>query len=304
MTYVTSHWSLDPFMGIVAVIAVWHEIGLRRLCRRSRPDRARKRRRLGWAVYAGLAALLISVQSPIDYYADQYFFIHMMQHLLLMFAAPSLLVFGAPWLPLAHGLPVSWRRKIGRALLIASWSAPLRAVGRTLIRPMVAVVAFNVVMIAWHIPLLFNLGQQNRPVHIWLMHGSFFVAGVAFWLQYIPSHPFRPRFSPARQIGTLMATNVVMVIIAMALSLFSSHSVYSSYAGIPGVTLPPFADQQIGAAILWVCGDFWCYPALVVAFRRLQEQPAGLEGALDRFLRREARLGAAGLQTGGAAKPR
>ena len=105
MTYLTAHWSFDPFMIVVAIVVAWHEVGLARLARRSRPERTRERRRRSFLFYGGLAVLLLTVQSPIDHWADGYFFVHMLQHLLLMFAAPTLVVAGAPWQPLLDGLP-------------------------------------------------------------------------------------------------------------------------------------------------------------------------------------------------------
>jgi cytochrome c oxidase assembly factor CtaG len=287
--YILGHWSFDPFIILVAVVVAWHETGLARLARRSRPERTRERRIRSLWFYSGLLVLLIAVASPVDYWSDSYFMVHMVQHLLLMFAAPSLVVAGAPGQPLLDALPGRSGQAVTREVLAGGWSRPLRAVWRFLTEPVVAVVLFNLVMVAWHIPAAFDLAQNNQLVHIWVMHASFFLAGVLFWLQFIPSPPFRSRMPLLGRAAALLATNVVMIFIAMTLSIFASHSVYPVYDHVPGVTLPPFADQQIGAAILWVCGDFWALPTMIVTIRKLLNDETGVGTALDRFVSRGSR---------------
>src|SRR5271166_894672 len=142
MSYVTDHWSFDPFLIVALVVAGWHEVGLWRLARRSRQERTRERRLRSLWFYSGLAVLLIAVESPIDYWSDSYFFVHMIQHLLLMFAAPVLIVAGAPWQPLLDGLPGRLGRDATREVLTGGWSRPVRAVGGFLLKPWVAVVLF------------------------------------------------------------------------------------------------------------------------------------------------------------------
>jgi cytochrome c oxidase assembly factor CtaG len=288
VSYLTGHWSYDPFLVVALVIVAWHEIGLRRLARRSRPERTRERRLRSLWFYAGLAVLLIAVESPIDYWAGDYFFVHMIQHLLLMFAAPTLVVAGAPWQPLLDALPGRLGRDVTRGVLADNWSRPLRAAGRALLRPWTAVVIFNAVMIFWHVPAPFDLAENNQAVHIWLMHGSFFAAGVLFWLQFIPSPPLRRQMSLTSRAAALASTNLVMILLAMSLSVFSAGSWYPVYSHIPGVTLPPLADQQIGAAILWVCGDFWAVPALIATIRAVIAQDGSVGMAVDRLLGRGA----------------
>src|SRR5215467_7416310 len=161
MSYLTEHWSFDPFLiGVIAVVA-WHEIGLARLAARSRPERSRQRRLRSIWFYAGLAVLLIAVQSPLDYWADDYFFVHMIQHLLLMFGAPTLIAAGAPWQPLLDALPWQGGKVITREALTAGWTRPLRAAATFALRPWVAVTLFNVVMIFWHLPGPYDLGERN-----------------------------------------------------------------------------------------------------------------------------------------------
>jgi putative membrane protein len=286
MHYLTDHWSFDPFIIVVAVLVVWHEIGLARLARRSRPDRTRQRRLRSWLFYGGLAMLLLAMASPIDYWSYSYFFVHMIQHLLLMFAAPTLVVAGAPWRPLLDGLPGRSGQALTRGTLRRGWSRSLRAAGGFLLRPWVAVTLFSVVMIAWHVPVLFDHALTNQAVHIWLMDGSFFVAGVLFWLQFIPSPPFQRRLPDVSQAAALIVTNVVMWVLAMSMSLFTQVSWYSPYDHLRGVILPPFADQQIGAAILWVCGDFWAIPALVIVVRRIVITDGGVGAAIEKMLSR------------------
>jgi cytochrome c oxidase assembly factor CtaG len=290
MSYVLDHWSFDPFLVGVAVVVALHELGLHKLRLRSQAQRTRTRRRRSLLFYAGLGVMVLAVVSPIDYWADDYFFVHMIEHILIMFFAPILIVAGAPWLPLVHAFPVAVRRRVGRALLLADWARPLRAVGRFVSNGIVAVVLFNVAMVVWHLPALYDLAEENQAVHIWLMHSSFLVTGVLFWLQFIPSYPIRPKLSTLRAIWAILLTNGVMIVLAMSLSILSSGSWYSVYDHLAGIRLSPFADQQIGAAILWVCGDFWAYPTLVILIARAIREEGSANALMERMLHRRTTL--------------
>ena len=172
MSYLTAHWSFDPFLIVAIVLVAWHEIGLARLARRSRPERTRQRRRRSFWFYGGLVVLLLAVESPVDYWADDYFFVHMIQHLLLMFAAPTLIVAGAPWQPLLDALPGHAGRSATAECCAAAGRGRCAPSAGWLLRPWVSVTAFNVVMLAWHVPGLFDLAENNQLVHIWLMHSA------------------------------------------------------------------------------------------------------------------------------------
>jgi putative membrane protein len=288
VNYVTHHWTFDPMIVLVGATVALHEVGLHRLAAHSRASRTRRRRLRSLSFYAGLAVLVLAVASPIDYWASDYFFVHMIEHVLLAFAFPVLVVVGAPWVPLLFCLPVRPRRSVGRFLYLDRRTAGLRAAGRFVRRPVVALVLFNVAMVVWHIPAAFTFSEQHAWAHVWLMHASFIVTGILFWLQIIPSHPLRPARGPLWQAGAILVTNLVMTVLAMSMSILTAVSWYPTYSHLAGVSLSPFADQQIGAAVLWVCGDFWALPALVVVVRRAIASEGSFGGVLDRVLRGHA----------------
>ena len=174
-----------------------YRLGGRKLGPGHRDDAERRLRSA--AFYGGLLSIVVALDTPLDELADTLFPAHMTQHLLLLMVAPPLIVLSAPWMRLWRPLPLGFRRTVAKSVARGRWAAPLRALGRLLARPLPAWIAFNGVLVAWHVPVLYDATLSNEAMHD-LEHATFLVAGVLFWMQVIDSPPVRAHlaYGPAR----------------------------------------------------------------------------------------------------------
>ena len=129
----------------------------------------------------------------------------------LLLAAPALYVAGAPAIPLTFALPVATRRRLLRWVFLRPGRPLLRRIGAVVFSPLFAIVFFNAVMVVWMIPRVFHPAMGNPNLHVGLMLTSFFVSGLLFWMQFIPSRPWRPPLSPFARVGALLVTAVTFL---------------------------------------------------------------------------------------------
>jgi putative membrane protein len=254
-----SNWSLDPGLLYVGLAAALYLLGCQG---RSRPTALQIA-----SFFAGLLTIVIALDSPIDGYADDLFWAHMLQHVLLLTVAPPLFLLGRPWPTMWRALPLRVRTPLGRTLIHARWTAPVRA----LARPLPAWILFNATVVAWHIPGAYDLTLTSGVAHA-LEHAMFFFIGLLFWARVIDPGPLRPRLIWPVRIAYAAGAMIVGWVLAITLVVVP-HALYHYYAALPsrpgGITA--VEDQQIAAGIMWVPGSIAYTITFVLGFYRWLE---------------------------------
>jgi putative membrane protein len=244
----------EDLPGILAVLAaVVYARGLRRPPRGSAGQRDERVALLrATSFISGLAVIVGALSSPFDGAADQLLWAHMAQHVLLVAVAPPLFVLGAPWMPLWHGLPLRLRRSLARALLR---SRPLRAAISVVATPVAAFGVFNINLLVWHIPALYDLTLRNQAVHD-AEHALFLVTGILFWAQLLPSWPLHRRLDFGGRLVYTLGASLASWLLAVVLA-FSPMPLYSAYADLPSRPggISALGDQRLAAGVMWVPGS-------------------------------------------------
>ena len=188
-----------------------------------------------WAALAfGLVSLLAALAVPLTY---TLFAAHMAQHVLLLAVAPPLIVLSSSWTRLWESFP------------------------RALTHPLFAWTLFNVTMIVWHVPALYDLALRSGALHVF-EHCLFFGTGLLFWGAAFDS----ARLASWWRIAYLTTGMLVGWLIALVLA-FATSPLYSVYAALPHRPwgLSELADQQIAAGVMWVPGSL-AYTVAIIVF--------------------------------------
>ena len=242
-------WPFDPWL--LAALLLTAGVYLRGWLVLRRRDPRRWHGGRPAAFLGGLAAIDLALASPVEPFAGLLLQVHMVQHLLLMMAAPPLLWLGAPLFPLLRGLP----RPV-RIFWVAPWlsAPPLRRLFGRLTHPLTALVLFVAATWVWHAPPVYDLALRSNGWH-YLQHACFLGTALVFWYPIVRPYPARPRWSPWLLLPCLFLADLSNTALA-ALLTFSDRLLYPYYAEVPRLAgLSPLDDQSAAGVVMWVPGS-------------------------------------------------
>ena len=252
-------WSLEPWVVTSLALAVTgYVLGLCRLTGTARLHVFGSWRRGAFA--AGIATLVIALNSPLDALDDQLFSAHMVQHMLLMMVAPAFLVAGRPAIAWLWAFPLPARRAIGRVWM----GSGLHQGTRVLMKPSVVWVFCSISLWFWHLPGPYDWALANEFVHT-LEHLSFFVSALMFWsLVLEPLGRRRLDYAPCMLfVATLGMQNGLLG----ALLTFARRPLYLAHLHTTTAWgLTPLQDQQLAGLIMWVPVSIIHLTTLIVLF--------------------------------------
>ena len=240
---VWTEWSLDPIVlaGAAVSIALYLQ-GWRRLHRR-RPDLA------PWTriplFLAGVAIVLVGLLSPLDAIAEEYLqAAHMLQHVLVADLGIALAL-------------VAVRGPLSMFFLPRDLLAPLARAGRLratlsfLLRPTVAVPLWLTVLVAWHVPTLYEAALEQPLVHR-LEHLSFVVVGLLVWT-LIVDPAGHGRLTVNGRIGLVVMLFFAGQLLAYAF-VFSFEPYYDVYVEQDErlLGLSALTDQKLAGVVMMV----------------------------------------------------
>jgi cytochrome c oxidase assembly factor CtaG len=227
---------IDQAALILVAACAWAALYLRGCARLRGTPRAVPRWRIA-CFLGGVAVATFALVSPLAEAADELFWAHMAEHLLLGDLAALLIVLGLTGPLLA---PVLRIRGLG-------WL-------RRLTHPVVAFSLWALSLYAWHIPGLHEAAVREDGVHA-LQHACFLAVGINMWMALLGPLPKPAWFGNAAMLGYIVAVRLTAAVLGNVF-VFSGGHAYDVYAaGEARWDISAGADQVAAGAAMMVEGS-------------------------------------------------
>ncbi|MEA2224668.1 MAG: hypothetical protein QOH83_3044 [Solirubrobacteraceae bacterium] len=199
-----------------------------------------------------MALVVIALCSPVDRLGEQLFFMHMVQHLLLLDLVPILVL-----LSLTKVLLRPLTRRLVR----------LERAAGPLAHPVFAIALYVATMALWHVPAMYDAALEHPVLHV-LEHISFGLAGGLYWWHLLSPIRARRRLGGMGPIVYMLGTKVLVGLLGILLT-FAPEAIYDFYERQPGYWgLSPGTDQAVGGLIMALEQSIVMGIALVFLFVR------------------------------------
>ena len=242
-------WTWDPAqLLLIAAAAFLYYRRAHTLAVRGTPVPAW--RRLVFAL--GLLLAFLAVASPIHELGEkEFFFVHMLQHILLGDLAPLCMVAGLTG-------------PILRPVLVI----PLFQRLRFLAHPLVAFPIWAVNLLLWHLPFAYQGALHHDAVHA-VQHILFFTCGCLMWAPVVEVLPGPEWFGTGMKLGYIAAVRIVETILGNV--FVWSGGVFYHYYQHPAERwgISAHADQGIAGGLMMIEGSIVTICALAWLFLRL-----------------------------------
>ena len=207
-------------------------------------------RRLVFAL--GLLLAFLAVASPIHELGEkEFFFVHMLQHILLGDLAPLCMVAG-----------------LTGPILRPVLAIPLFQRLRFLAHPLVAFPIWAVNLLLWHLPFAYQGALHHDAVHA-VQHMLFFTCGCLMWAPVVEVLPGPEWFGTGMKLGYIAAVRIVETILGNV--FVWSGGVFYHYYQHPAERwgISAHADQGIAGGLMMIEGSIVTICALAWLFLRL-----------------------------------
>jgi putative membrane protein len=257
-------WQFDPLTVLLLLLSAFLYVrGVTRLWHNAGKGRGLQQ----WRVVcyaAGWTSLAIALVSPIHTLGSQMFWMHMLQHEILMLVSAPLIVLSKPMLALSWGLPKS----VVSSLYSSTAQLGLRRLWKWLRKPLVAWSLHAIALWGWHMPYLFTASVEHEWFHA-LQHFSFF--GSALLFTYALVEVKHTSSATTIAIAYLFTTSIHTSILGVLLAF--GHTIWYPVYGLRMLPwgMSALEDQQLGGLIMWIPGGVvYLVGALLFGYRLLK----------------------------------